>query len=390
MAKQTSFIGSPQCTGIGPGIGIGVGMCVNMGGPLRSIRSFVTDVQRFAAMPKIIFRDFDDFAAAINGIAGQFVPTARSEKDWWVQPAPVERVSMQLVQIGGAATFAGDGTAGAITLGIPVQQTAKIRIDGNALQQSSFLLVKEGQAFTFASGHATLWAGIGIPLDHPLLAPDLLQSLYTRVFSGSGSTHALTKAPYITNIQVLLSRLFAEDGTVSFLDAASARAAEEEIMTVTSRALESSSRIEHSHHGRPRLSRELVISRALLLIEASAGQPLLVRDLCRAAQVSERTLRNVFQEYFSVGPMRLLKVRQLREIRTALLNADPAHETVASIASRFGVWDFSLFARNYREIYEEAPSHTLRFSFPQRPGDRTLSKTWIRYASRKFSGYLAA
>jgi len=117
-------------------------------------------------MSRIIFRDFDDFAAAINGVAGQFVPTARPEQDWWVQATPIERVSLQQVQIGGAATFAGDGSAGLLTLGIPLTQTAKIRIDGNELQRNSFLLVKEGQPFTFTSNHATLWAGIGVPPEH--------------------------------------------------------------------------------------------------------------------------------------------------------------------------------------------------------------------------------
>lgn len=340
-------------------------------------------------MSKVIFRDFDDFAAAINGIAGQFVPTARSETDWWVRPTPIERVTMQQVQIGGASTFAGDGTPGVISLGIPFVQTAKIRIDGDALQGASFLLVMEGRAFIFASGHATLWAGINIPLDHALLAPELRELLNSSLFGG-GSSQARTTAPYIMGVRMLLSRLFAEDDSVSFRDGASARSAEEEIMAVTSRALESSSAVDHAHHGRPRLSREQVISRALNLVEASGGQPLLVRDLCQASQVSERTLRNAFQEYFGVGPMRMLRVRQLREIRTALLAAESRHETVAAIASRFGVWDFSLFARNYKALYDELPSETLRAASVNRRREGAMSKTWIRYASRKFSSFLAA
>jgi transcriptional regulator GlxA family with amidase domain len=163
-------------------------------------------------------------------------------------------------------------------------------------------------------------------------------------------------------------------------------------MAVTSRALEASTRAENLHLGRPRLPRDLIISKALMLMEASAGQPLLVRDLCQAAQVSERTLRNVFHEYFSVGPMRLLKVRQLHEIRTALLAAEYGYETVAAVASRFGVWDFSLFARNYKALYDESPSVTLRSASIRRLQHRpsAMSKSWIRYASRKFSSYMAA
>jgi AraC-like DNA-binding protein len=123
------------------------------------------------------------------------------------------------------------------------------------------------------------------------------------------------------------------------------------------------------------------------LIDASEGQPLFIDDLCNATQVSERTLRNIFQEYFGVGPMRLLKVRQLREIRSALLRGDPIADTVTKIAARFGVWDFSLFARNYRALYGEAPSQTLRK--PRDRGnalrdDEEMTPTWIAFAARQF------
>jgi hypothetical protein len=63
-------------------------------------------------------------------------------------------------------------------------------------------------------------------------------------------------------------------------------------------------------------------------------------------------------------------------------------DTVTKIAARFGVWDFSLFARNYRALYGEAPSQTLRRprSRPmERREDDTLSPTWIGYASRRFA-----
>jgi AraC family ethanolamine operon transcriptional activator len=117
------------------------------------------------------------------------------------------------------------------------------------------------------------------------------------------------------------------------------------------------------------------------LLSTREGQPVCTCDLCRAAGVSERTLRNTFNEYFGVGPIRLLKMRQLREIRAALLAADPASETVASIAGRFGVWDFSLFARNYKRLFGESPSQTLRT--PAGTAD-PADNTWLGYAVRKF------
>lgn len=82
--------------------------------------------------------------------------------------------------------------------------------------------------------------------------------------------------------------------------------------------------------------------------------------------------------------MRFVKARQLRAIREALLAADPTHETVTRIATRFGVWDFSLFARNYKALFGELPSNTLR-TVPK-PAQRELTgcDTWLHYAARVF------
>src|SRR5690606_21099738 len=87
-------------------------------------------------------------------------------------------------------------------------------------------------------------------------------------------------------------------------------------------------------------------------------------------------------EYFGVGPMRLIKVRQLREIRAALLRADPQRDTVTRIAARFGIWDFSLFARNYKALFGESPSRTLRT--PPTDLKTRSSLSWLHYASKIF------
>src|SRR5690606_8984054 len=104
---------------------------------------------------------------------------------------------------------------------------------------------------------------------------------------------------------------------------------------------------------------------------------LLVSDLCAAAGVSERTLRNICHEMFGVSPMRLVKTRQLHEVRRALLRATADEETVMAMAARFGIWDLSLFARNYRRLFGETPSQTL--NSPAREATDPLLN-WLHYA----------
>lgn len=330
-------------------------------------------------MARTIFRDFDEFAEAINGIAGRFVPTARSETDWWVQVVPAGRVAIQQVQIGGASTFVGDGTPNAITIGIPVIPTRRVRVDGQQFEENSFILGKQDQPFSFAAGQATCWAGIHVPADHASLAPGLLESL-----RGREGTHTRTQLPYVIDARRLVSRLFADDDTVMLVHPAAVRTVEEEIVAIASHALEASNRVEQRRVGRPRFCRGRIVARALAVIEANEGQPLFLNDLCRATQVSERTLRNIFQEYFGVGPMRLIKVNQLSEIRSALIAADPGAQTISSIVERFGVWDFSSFARNYKALYNETASETMHRPAMRPHRSPVTDGRWIRYASQKF------
>jgi AraC family ethanolamine operon transcriptional activator len=61
-----------------------------------------------------------------------------------------------------------------------------------------------------------------------------------------------------------------------------------------------------------------------------------------------------------MGPIRYLRLQQLHRIRSTLRIADPERDTVTKIAAEFGIWDFSRLAREYRTLFGELPSQTLR------------------------------
>lgn len=332
-------------------------------------------------MTRIVFSDFDEFADSIHGIAGRFVPTARSEKDWWIDVTSVGRVDLQQLQIGSAATYAGDGTPNTLTLGIPMTAPRHIRIDGRELQDNSLIYLRRDQPFTFAARQATQWAGITIHL-RSNLGTELFNAEQVMVSLEPG-TRAQSGLEQLDHLRQLVARIGARDAATDFQDAAAASAAEEDVLAATLSTIEKSSASRERHVGRPQVPRSRIIARTLALIEAREGLPLLLNDLCQATEVSERTLRNVFHEYFGVGPMRLLKVRQLVEIRRALLLASPRDETVARIAASFGVWDFSLFARNYKALYGESPSQSLHKPPPQ--ARAALNASWIAHAARMFT-----
>lgn len=334
-------------------------------------------------MARLVFTDFDEFADAVIGLNCRYIPTARSEADWWIEPMHVERLKLQQLQIGGAATFAGDGKEGELTLGIPITDPKAIRIDGHELSDGSYILLRCDQPLTYSAHEAIRLAGVTVPA-HICAEPQFSDAAEWAAAMLS-ETRVQASASLLEPVRSVIARVCADDGVVSVVDPAASAAVEEEMLCAVSQLLRASTSTNDRHVGRPLVSRDRVIARCLELINYSEGQPMFISDLCRAAQVSERTLRNIFQEYFGVGPMRLLKVRQLREIRGALLAANPAEQTVTRIAARFGVWDFSLFARNYRALYGEAPSETLRGRHSSGADDVLMTPTWIGYAARRFA-----
>ena len=330
-------------------------------------------------MQKLVFQDFDEFANAINGVAGRFAPTAKSESDWWVHVAPVRRVTIQQVQTGGSTAFVGHGKDRFITIGVPTTTPRHIHVDGRSLNGNGFILVNEGQPFAIGAHRPTRWAGISIPVEHPWLPVQFLQSK-SRYSRTCGRTHQQAALEYVSMAKVLVQRLLSSEHRIDSSENA-ARAAEEELLSIASRVLESAAGAEYVHAGRPAYSRTRVLARALELIEASHGRALFLQDICQAAQVSERTLHSIFQEYFGVGPTRLLKIIRLRDIRAELLAADPS-ERVWKVANRFGVWDLSMFAHDYKALFGETPHQTLRRA-AARPRDNAVNASWVRYASRK-------
>jgi transcriptional regulator GlxA family with amidase domain len=95
-------------------------------------------------------------------------------------------------------------------------------------------------------------------------------------------------------------------------------------------------------------------------VEENADQPLYIPELCKAIAVSDRTLRVCCQEQLGMSPKRYLLLRRMHLARRALRESAPTAATVTEIATRYGFWQFGRFAGEYKSVFGEAPSATLR------------------------------
>ena len=104
----------------------------------------------------------------------------------------------------------------------------------------------------------------------------------------------------------------------------------------------------------------IVMRRFRRVLEENPEQPIYIPEICRAIRVSERSLRVCCQEHLGTSPKRYLMLRRMNLARRALRTAATGDTSVTDIATRFGFWQLGRFAVEYRSLFGEAPSETLR------------------------------
>jgi AraC family ethanolamine operon transcriptional activator len=108
--------------------------------------------------------------------------------------------------------------------------------------------------------------------------------------------------------------------------------------------------------------RDLALRRIENYLAEFPNEPHTVRDICRVANVSERTLQYAFRERFGISPKSYLMALRLNGIRRDLRRADPASTRITDLAIRWGFWHMSQFAADYRRFFGELPSNTINMN----------------------------
>lgn len=102
------------------------------------------------------------------------------------------------------------------------------------------------------------------------------------------------------------------------------------------------------------------LQRAVDYLDDHVGTVVAMRDVARAAGVSQRQLQNLFHDLMQSTPTGYLRGSRLRTARAALLDGDPANgTTVAGVARAVGFAHLGHFARLYQQEFGELPHQTL-------------------------------
>lgn len=111
---------------------------------------------------------------------------------------------------------------------------------------------------------------------------------------------------------------------------------------------------------RPPLPCPSTIQAALDLIEAEPERAWTVPELAEQVGLSTRGLQHGFARHVGRTPTAQIRRVRLERARADLRGADPARQTVAAVAARWGFAHLGRFAADYRRRHGTSPSEDLR------------------------------
>lgn len=111
---------------------------------------------------------------------------------------------------------------------------------------------------------------------------------------------------------------------------------------------------------RSALQRRRTVNNAIEYIRYHITEPISIIDVCYALHVEQRVLQYCFQEVLGLAPVSYLKYLRLIQVRRELKLVDPSHCDIGDTAARWGFWHLSRFSSEYRKLFGELPSETVR------------------------------
>jgi AraC family transcriptional regulator, ethanolamine operon transcriptional activator len=238
----------------------------------------------------------------------------------------------------------------ALWLGIPVR-TSECRINGLPLESGQLMCRPGGRDFELVTPDGFDIFGI-------VIREDMLLHLAER----QGRTIDLARlieSPRLSvgraeleRVRMLLGRLV--DLTSLQLDSAQQRQLAGEALLDL---LDSSQQTDQIAPSQAR--RKKVVDRIKELIQERPDADLSIPALCEYAHVSRRTLQYCFESVLGMSPVQFLRTARLNQVRRALASGEP-DDTVSVVATRYGFRHAGQFASDYKALFGENPSETLR------------------------------
>lgn len=110
------------------------------------------------------------------------------------------------------------------------------------------------------------------------------------------------------------------------------------------------------------LKRASILNQAEAFMKTYLKADIRIEDICQETGVSKRTLEYIFQDYYGISPKAYLKRIRLNQFRKALKTQGDDRTKIREIAQEWGFWHASHLTADYKYLFGELPSETLKFN----------------------------
>ena len=108
------------------------------------------------------------------------------------------------------------------------------------------------------------------------------------------------------------------------------------------------------------MRRQRIVAQARDYVLGHRDRLITVPELCERLHVSRRTLQYCFEDVLGISPIQYLRVIRLNGARRELRERCSDSRTVRDVAADWGFWHFSQFSSDYRKLFGQSPSESLR------------------------------
>ena len=248
---------------------------------------------------------------------------------------------------------------GYVWFGLPTSENRCVRINGVAVQEGRIAVHRGGIDFELITPDQLRFWGI-------VVREQALED-YARQFEREDWVETLFESPVLgvdeeqkQRVQGLCSRILRHqlENEGATLSPALRQSLTDETLSALFSLVENREGL--SADGRLGRQRYRVVELVDAYVRASSDRLVTVSELCTTLNISRRALQASFQDVLGISPHAYIRAVSLNSVRRHLRSTESPYRSVQDAAAAFGFWHMSQFALDYREMFGERPSETLR------------------------------
>jgi AraC family ethanolamine operon transcriptional activator len=245
---------------------------------------------------------------------------------------------------------------GALWFGIPAGDGPPGRIGPRALERSDVAVRPGGMEFELLT--PSLFRIFGLVIERQLLLQHIADTEHIALAPSALDSEVLATGPMERDaLEHTLRSLFETPGLL--IDREQARDALRDVLlnVIASNCVAG---LLPPKASITFIDRHRLVNRVRDFALAHQDEPLSIPKLCVAFHVSRRTLQYAFQDVCGISPGVYLRILRLNGVRRALRAQERCFLDVQDLAAQWGFWHPSQFACDYKKLFGERPSDTLR------------------------------